>query len=126
MSKGTILLVEDDDIIARVIDWRLKNLGYDVCGRASSSQETMDLIMKIVPDLVLMDINIKGDIDGIETARMIKKRISIPIVYLTSYSDEATLERVNETRPDGFIIKPFEDNQLRVAIDLALKRCGSR
>jgi CheY-like chemotaxis protein len=126
MSKGTILLVEDDDIVARVIEWRLKNLGYSVCGCASSSQEAMDLIMKRVPDLVLMDINIKGDIDGIETARMIKQRISIPIVYLTSYSDEATLERVNETHPDGYVIKPFDDNQLRVAIDIALKKCASR
>ena len=126
MSKGTILLVEDDDIIARVIDWRLKNLGYDVCGRASSGSEAIELIMQKVPDLVLMDINIKGDIDGIETALMIKKRISIPIVYLTSYSDEVTLERVNETHPDGFVLKPFEDNQLRVAIDIALRKHASR
>jgi CheY-like chemotaxis protein len=126
MSKGTILLVEDDDIIARVIDWRLKNLGYDVCGRASSGSEAIELIMQKVPDLVLMDLNIKGDIDGIETALMIKKRISIPIVYLTSYSDEVTLERVNETHPDGFVLKPFEDNQLRVAIDIALRKHASR
>jgi CheY-like chemotaxis protein len=122
MSNVSVLIVEDDDIIARVEDWRLKNLGYLVCGRATSGAEAMELVVNKKPDVVLMDINIKGDLDGIETARMIKKGFNIPVIYVTSHSDGATLERAKETKPDGFIIKPFADNDLRVAIELALKK----
>ena len=122
MSGVSILIVEDDDIIARVEDWRLKNLGYSVCGRATSGAQAMELVVNKKPDIVLMDINIKGDIDGIETARMIKKGFNIPVIYVTSHSDGTTLERAKETKPDGFIIKPFVDNDLRVAIELALKK----
>lgn len=117
-----ILIVEDDDIIARVEDWRLKNLGYTVCGRATNGAEAMELVVNNKPDVVLMDINIKGDMDGIETAKMIKKGFKIPVIYVTSHSDGATLERAKETKPDGFILKPFEDNDLRIAIQLALKK----
>jgi len=122
MSGEKILLVEDDDIIAKVADWRLKNLGYSVCGRATTGAEAMELVVKAQPDLVLMDINIRGDIDGIDTAKKIKKEFRIPVVYLTSHSDGPTLERAKETNPEGFIIKPFVDNDLRVAIELALKK----
>ncbi len=122
MSTGCILLVEDEDIIAKVTEWRLKNLGCMVCGRASTGAEPMERVVREKPDLVLMDINIRGDVDGIDTALMIKKGFNIPVVYITSHSDGATLERAKETKPDGFIIKPFEDDDLRVAIELALKR----
>jgi CheY-like chemotaxis protein len=122
MSGEKILLVEDDDVIAKVADWRLKNLGYAVCGRATTGAEAMELVVNAKPDLVLMDINIRGDIDGIETAKMIKKGFNIPVVYVTSHSDGPTLERAKATRPDGFIVKPFDDNDLRVAIELALQR----
>ncbi|MDD1694816.1 MAG: response regulator [Methanoregula sp.] len=122
MSNEKILLVEDDNIIAKVADWRLKNLGYTVCGRATTGAEAMEIVVNQKPDLVLMDINIQGDIDGIETAKMIKKGFNIPVVYVTSHSDGATLERAKATNPDGFIIKPFDDEDLRVAIELALKK----
>ncbi|MEI7648310.1 MAG: response regulator [Methanomicrobiales archaeon] len=122
MSGEKILIVEDDDIIARVEDWRLKNLGYMVCGRATNGAEAMELMANKKPDVVLMDINIKGEIDGIETARMIKKEFNIPVIYVTSHSDGATLVRAKETKPDGFILKPFEDNDLRIAIELALSK----
>jgi CheY-like chemotaxis protein len=122
VPKSKILLVEDDDIIAKVEDWRLKNLGYEVAGRATSGAEAMELVVKTRPDLVLMDINIKGELDGIETAKMIKKGFSIPVVYVTSHSDGPTLDRAKATQPDGFIVKPFEDNDLRIAIELALKK----
>ena len=122
MSDVCVLLVEDDNIIAKVAEWRLKNLGYKMCGRASTGGEAMEIIARNKPDIVLMDINIKGDIDGIETAKLIKKDYDIPVVYVTSHSDGPTLERAKETRPDGFIMKPFEDNDLRVAIELALRR----
>jgi CheY-like chemotaxis protein len=122
MSGEKILLVEDDNVIAKVADWRLKNLGYTVCGRATTGAEAMELVVNAKPDLVLMDINIKGDVDGIETARMIKKGFNIPVVYVSSHSDGPTLERAKATNPDGFIFKPFDDNDLRVAIQLALKK----
>ncbi|HVN74015.1 MAG TPA: response regulator [Methanoregula sp.] len=122
MADVCVLLVEDDNIIAKVAEWRLKNLGYTLCGRASTGAEAMELVVRNKPDIVLMDINIKGDIDGIETAKMIKKGFNIPVVYVTSHSDGPTLERAKETHPDGFIMKPFEDNDLRVAIELALKK----
>jgi CheY-like chemotaxis protein len=122
MSGEKILLVEDDDVIARVADWRLKNLGYVVCGRATTGAEAMELVVNEKPDLVLMDINIRGNIDGIETAKMIKNGFNIPVVYVTSHSDGPTLERAKATRPDGFIVKPFEDQDLRVAIELALRK----
>lgn len=122
LSAEKILIVEDDDIIARVEDWRLKNIGYTVCGRATNGAEAMELVVNKKPDLVLMDINIKGDMDGIETAKMIKKRFNIPVIYVTSHSDGATLVRAKETKPDGFILKPFEDNDLRIAIELALSK----
>jgi two-component system, response regulator PdtaR len=120
MSTGCILLVEDDDIIAKVTEWRLKNLGYTICGRATTGAQAMELVVQNKPDLVLMDINIQGDVDGISTAMMIKKGFNIPVVYLTSHSEGPVLERAKETKPDGFIIKPFDDNDLRVAIELAL------
>ena len=122
LSGEKILIVEDDDIIARIEDWRLKNLGYTVCGRAKNGAEAMELVVNKKPDVVLMDINLKGDIDGIETAKMIKKGFNIPVIYVTSHSDGATLVRAKETKPDGFILKPFEDNDLRIAIELALSR----
>jgi len=122
VSGEKILLVEDDDIIARVEDWRLKNLGYTVCGRATNGAEAMELMVNKKPDIVLMDINIKGEIDGIETTKRIKKIFNVPVIYVTSHSDGATLERAKETKPDGFIIKPFDDNDLRVAIELALRK----
>jgi two-component system, response regulator PdtaR len=122
MSGEKILLVEDDDVIARVAEWRLKNLGYTLCGRATTGAEAMEIVVRNKPDIVLMDINIRGEIDGIETAKMIKKGFNIPVIYVTSHSDGPTLERAKETKPDGFIVKPFEDNDLRVAIELALKK----
>ena len=121
MSSVKILIVEDDEILAKVIAWRLTNLGYEVVGRADSCAETMNLLLKGHPDVVFMDINIKGDIDGIDTTRMIKEKFGLPVIYLTSHSDGLTLERARATRPDGFVLKPFGDNDLRVAVEIALK-----
>jgi CheY-like chemotaxis protein len=122
MAGVSVLIVEDDDILARVEDWRLKNLGYAVCGRATTGAEAIELVVNKKPDLVLMDINIRGEMDGIETAKMIKKGFNIPVIYVTSHSDGTTLERAKATQPDGFIVKPFEDKDLRVAIEFALKK----
>jgi len=120
MTNKKILIVEDDDILAKVITWRLSNLGYEVCGRAATGTKALELIVTERPDLVMMDINIQGDIDGVETTSMIRKTFRVPVVYLTSHSDGPTLERAKATKPDGFVLKPFGDNELRVAIEIAL------
>lgn len=122
MTGDSVLIVEDDDILARVEDWRLKNLGYLVCGRAKTGAEAIDLVADKKPAVVLMDINIMGDMDGIETAKKIKEGFGIPVIYVTSHSDGVTLERAKATNPDGFILKPFDDNDMRVAIELVLKK----
>lgn len=82
----------------------------------------MEFVMNKRPDIVLMDINLRGNMDGIVTAMKIKKGFNIPVIYVSSHSDGTTLERAKATRPDGFIVKPFEDNDLRVAIELALNK----
>ena len=122
MSREKILIVEDDDVLAKIIAWRLTNLGYEVCGRAAYGAEAIELLLKEQPDLVLMDINLKGDMDGIATTLRIKKEFRVPVVYLTSHFDGPTLERAKESRPDGFVLKPFDDQDLRVGIELALKK----
>lgn len=120
MRGASVLIVEDDDILARVEDWRLKSLGYIVSGRAASGAEAMESVMSRKPDVVLMDINIRGTMDGIETAQIIKKGYNIPVVYMSSHPDDATVERAKATKPEGFIVKPFHDTDLRIAIELAL------
>ncbi len=121
MTGASVLIVEDDEILAQVEDWRLKNLGYLVSGRAATGAEAMEVVMNKRPDVVLMDINIRGTMDGIETALMIKKGFDIPVVYMSSHPDDVTVERAKATKPEGFIVKPFHDRDLRVAIELALK-----
>jgi|SRR5208337_1977984 len=117
-----ILLVEDDDIVSRVAIWRLEKLGYEVCGRATNSAAAVNLAKEHHPDLILMDIKIAGPSDGITTAKMLKEVTTAPLVYLTSQSDEETVIRAAETRPAGFISKPFEDKDLRIAIEIALRK----
>ncbi|MGB7787498.1 response regulator [Methanoregula sp.] len=117
-----ILLVEDDDIVARVAIWRLGKLGYEVCGRATNSVDAMKLAGEHHPDLILMDINIDGPTDGIATAKMLRDVTSAPLVYITSQTDEETIIRAAETQPAGFIPKPFENTELRIAIEIALRK----
>lgn len=122
MTEAQILIVEDDRVIVRIAEWRLNKLGYTVCGKVETGTEALNLVINRQPDLVLMDINLKGDMDGIETAKQIKKDFNIPVIFVTSHSDGETLNRAREIHPDGFIRKPFNDDDLRVAIELALKK----
>jgi len=117
-----ILLVEDDDIVARVAIWRLEKLGYVVCGRATTSADAVELAIEHHPELILMDIKIAGPTDGITTAVMLKEVTDAPLVYLTSQRDEETVIRAAETQPAGFITKPFEDKDLKIAIEIALRK----
>ncbi len=121
MTKARILIVEDDDIIARLIEWRIKKLGYDICGRAADGNEAVSLIERMSPDLVLLDIGLPGDCDGISVAREVRRTNDMPIVFVTAHSHGEIIERAKQTRPNGFILKPFNDDDLRVGIELALR-----
>jgi DNA-binding NarL/FixJ family response regulator len=119
-GQDKILIVEDDTIIAITIEGRLKEFGYKVVGRASTAQDAIKKTIDLEPDLVLMDIHLKGPVDGIEAAKTIYGIYNIPVVYLTAFSDENTLERAQKTSPFGYIVKPFNDSTLKTTIRLAL------
>jgi CheY-like chemotaxis protein len=120
MAKASILVVEDQLIVSKDIQTRLKGMGYDVAGAVSFGEEAISKAAETRPDLVLMDIILKGTIDGIQAAQTIHDQLDIPLIYLTAHSDDATLERAKVTEPRGYILKPFEDRALRAAIELAL------
>lgn len=120
MPEAQILVVEDEIIIAEDIQRRLKRMGYTVPVIASSGEEAIKKARENNPDLVLMDIVIHGGMDGIETAEQIRASLDIPIVYLTAYADEKTLERAKITEPFGYIIKPFKERELQITIEIAL------
>jgi DNA-binding NarL/FixJ family response regulator len=124
-SQEKILVVEDDTIIAITIEGRLKQFGYRVVGRASTAQDAINKTIEFEPDLVLMDIHLKGPVDGIEAAKTIYGIYNIPVVYLTAFSDENTLERAQKTSPFGYIVKPFSDSTLKTTIKLALLKQGA-
>ncbi len=122
MEKTRILVVEDESIVALDIKKRLERLGYAVAATAYSGSEAIERAGETHPDVVLMDIRMPGSMDGIDAAAQIREQFDIPVVYLTAYGDEATLERAKVTKPFGYIIKPFDDRDLRVAVEIAADR----
>ncbi|KQC05495.1 MAG: hypothetical protein APR53_07375 [Methanoculleus sp. SDB] len=120
MNSAAIHIVENDVIISAVIKMRLEHLGFAIDGISKNARDAITSISRNKPDLILMDIGLDGDMDGIEAAAAIQEMNRIPIIYLTGYTDPETVKRARETRPDGYIIKPFSDESLRVAISLAL------
>ena len=119
-SQTKVLIVEDEAIIAIEIASTLKMLGYQVCGSVMNSDKALDALKNTTPDLALLDINIKGSMNGIDIAKIIRKNHHLPFVFLTSYSDVETLKEVQQTMPYGYIVKPFTDSDLRCNIELAL------
>jgi len=117
-----ILIVEDEAIVSLDIQNRLQRLGYEVVGIADTGLEALELARDEQPDIVLMDIHIYGDIDGIETSRLIRKEIDVPVVFLTANSDKNTIQRAQETGPFAYVIKPFKDTELNSTIEIALHR----
>ena len=113
MGKAKILVVEDQNIVALNIRNKLKNLGYTVPSTAASGEEAIRKAELTGADLVLMDIMLKGEMDGIEAAGEIKARFGIPVIYLTAYTDSETLERAKMTEPAGYISKPFKEEDHR-------------
>ncbi len=120
MADVRIMVVEDENIVARDIQNRLQHFGYVVAAAASSGEEAVEKAAEAQPDLVLMDIMLKGDMDGTEAADQLRTRFNIPVVYLTAYADEHTLRRAKITGPFGYILKPFEESELRTTIEMAL------
>ena len=122
MSQKKILIVEDESIIAEDISDSLISLGYRITGMVYSGEEAIEAAAQFRPDLVLMGVNLQGEMDGITAAAEIRSRFQIPVVYLTAYTDENTLRRVNATKPFGYIVKPFEEKNLHTTIQLALHK----
>ncbi len=120
MSKTNILVVEDESIVAKDIQHSLKKLGYTVVGICSNGEDAIKTAEELKPDLVLMDIMLKGDMSGIEAASFIREKYNIPVIYLTAYADESTLSKAKVSEPYGYIIKPFKEIDLHTSIEMAV------
>ena len=118
----SILIVEDEQIVAVDLESVLQNLGYTVAGTAASGEEACSIAAETKPDLVVMDIRIDGPIDGIETARQIRRTRDIPVVFLTAYTDRDTLDRAKQIGPYGYLVKPYAERDLQAAIEVALQK----
>ena len=124
MKGSSIMLVEDELITAADIQEALEETGYRVVGVVDNGRDAITQAGKLEPDLILMDIRLKGDIDGVDTAIQIRRRFDIPVVYLTAHADDQTLERAKQAEPLGYIVKPFRDQELHATIEMALHKRG--
>jgi two-component system cell cycle sensor histidine kinase/response regulator CckA len=122
MPAEQILVVEDEVIVAKDLQNELKSLGYDVPFIASSGEEAIEKAAATRPNLVLMDIRLKGQMDGVDAAHELRRRLNIPVVFLTAYADESTLQRAKVAEPYGYLLKPFERRELRISIETALHK----
>ncbi len=122
MEKVKVMVVEDESIVAKDIENMLKRVEYDVPAVVSSGEEAIEKVAQTSPDLVLMDIMLKGDMDGVEAAEQIRSRFHIPVIYITAYADDTTLQRAKITEPYGYLLKPFQDRELHTTIEMALYR----
>ena len=120
MDGPSILIVEDERIVARDLQGTLEKLGYAVCGLAATGEDAVDLALGSRPDLVLMDIVLAGEMSGVDAAMKIREVADIPVVYLTAYADDATLQRAKVSEPFGYLVKPFEERELHTSIEMAL------
>lgn len=125
MEKKKIFIVEDDPIIASDLSGILADLGYDVCGNTHLPLEAKKKIIQIQPDLVLLDINLEADMDGVELALLLKP-LGFNFIFITAFTDSATLERVKPTHPLGYIIKPFEEREIAITLELAFNKLSEK
>ena len=119
-SIPTILIVEDENIVAKDIQTSLKSLGYDAPTIVPSAEKAIKAIEEKRPDLILMDIMLKGDMTGIDAANVIRERFDIPVVFLTAYTDDSTIDKAKIAEPYGYIIKPFKEKELQTTIEMAM------
>lgn len=121
MTKTTVLIVEDEEIVAADLAGKLEQLGYEVVGTEAKGEDAVESAYRLKPEVVLMDIRLKGAMDGIEAAEAIQSRYNAPVViYMTAYSDDDTLERAKLTQPYGYILKPFDERELLATIKMAV------
>jgi PAS domain S-box-containing protein len=123
-KQPTVLIVEDERIVALDIKSRLTQLGYDVVGVESSGEDAIAAVAARRPDIVLMDIKLRGAVDGIDVSQQLRQTSDVPVIFLTAYADEVTTQRAAAVAPYGYILKPFDERQLKVVIDAALQRHG--
>ena len=119
-TTAKILVVEDDKNVAAVLEARLESFGYDVCDIAATGQRAIDSAMRLNPDIILMDILLEGDMNGIEAADRIQERSGVPIIFLTCLNDPSVLERAIDTNPYGYLVKPYDNAALKSAIEITL------
>lgn len=123
ISRGLrALIVEDEALIAEELKGRLARLGFEVIGMVDSADEGVAIATSERPDLVLMDIRLRGEKDGVQACKEIREHVDVPIVYLTAYSDRRSVERAKGTEHDGFLLKPFHRSELQSTIAVALQR----
>ena len=118
MNSEKVFIVEDEVIVAESLNDQLQSLGYTVIGQATSGEEALQKIKKNVPDLVLMDIMLKGVMDGVETAKEVRDLHGIPVVFLSAYSDSETLQRAKLIEPFGYLIKPYKVRELFTTLEI--------
>jgi len=119
-ARASVLIVEDEEIVAQDLANTLARLGYTVIGSTAKGEEALVLVREQHPDVVLMDIRLAGAMDGVETAERLRRENDAAVIYLTAHSDRTTLDRAKRTEPFGYILKPFEKRQLETHIEMAL------
>jgi two-component system cell cycle sensor histidine kinase/response regulator CckA len=122
MGPTRVLVVEDEAVVALNLKQQLTKLGYEVSKIVASGEQALLQAAALRPDLILMDINIQGDTDGIETASQLRDKLQVPIIYLTAYAEEKTLERARATKPYGYLVKPYSERELHATIQMGLER----
>lgn len=120
--RPTALVVEDETLIAEELSERLTRMGFSVVAAVDSADAAIEAADRERPDIVLMDIRLKGERDGIHAAAEIRKLLNSPVIFVTAYSDQITLDRVKESEPYGYVLKPFHERELQVAVELAMHR----
>jgi DNA-binding LytR/AlgR family response regulator len=120
MGNVSVLVVEDENIVAKDIQQSLLKMGYKVIGTASSGEKAKEILKENQPDIILMDIMLKGNMSGIDTAEYVKDIYDLPVIFLTAYADENTLSKAKITEPYGYILKPFKEIDLHTSIEMAL------
>ncbi|MCC8392220.1 PAS domain S-box protein [Paraburkholderia sp. MMS20-SJTR3] len=125
MTPARILIVEDDRIVARDIAQQMTRVGHTVVGTTTRGEDALVLARDTQPELVLMDVRLEGELDGIDAARLLRDQFDLAVVFLTAYADEDTVRRATTAEPFGYVLKPFDDNQLRTMVEMALYKHGA-
>ena len=122
MVKTKIMIVEDEIIIAKALSKELQDLGYEVCQLSSSGEKAIEIAENESPDLVIMDVRLHGEMDGIKAARDIKDRLGIPVIFITGFSDDKVKEKAGVTESYKYLVKPLRKNEIKSSVEMALQK----